>query len=326
MSGTIIKERVIAIDIKRDITSYAVVTQRDKILAEDHFLTTDYPDINAFVGEISRRIIQMAEETGGVQLIRSIGVNAPNSNSVTGYLENPVNMPWTGSIPLAIMLRENTGLAVQLANSSITAALGEKTYGDARGVKDFVTMTLGSGVGSCTFTNGNYLQGAFGFAGEIGHNCIIPDGRECFCGRKGCLEAYTSTSGIIRTARELLGQDNRPSLMRNIPELTPYAIKECCDQGDELALEVYRLTGKWLGIGLANYASLVNPELIILTGGTTRAGDYLLQPLRESFEAHVFRSLVGKVRIQMSRLNDVERGLIATSQIAWEVKEYSLFL
>lgn len=319
------KERVIGIDITKDMTSYAIIDVRSNILAKGSFPTCDYPDEQKFGDELVNRLMEMMEANGGYELIRSIGVCAPNGNMVTGNLESPVNLPWKNTFPLVPTLRDRLGLAVIVANNAACAALGERMYGTARGLRDFIVVTMGGGVGSCVYVNGNSVTGADGFAGELGHTCVIDQGRQCKCGRKGCLEAYAASYGVVATAKELLANDSRDSMMRSIGELSLQSILKCCEQGDELAQEVFRKTGRLLGIALANYASLVNPEAIILTGSVVKAGDYLLEPTRQSFEEHVYRCIAGHVQIIPSQMVDYERNLLAAGLLAWEIKEYSLF-
>jgi glucokinase len=212
-----------------------------------------------------------------------------------------------------------------VANDAHVRALGESTYGCAHGMKDFIYLTLGHGIGSCIFSNGHAHLGSNGFGGEIGHCCIYPGGRQCTCGSRGCLEAYCGANGIVQTAKEMMAESDQPSLMREQAELTPKLIAELCDQGDEMAIEVYRRTGYLFGRGLATYASIVNPEAIIITGGVSHAGQWLLDPTCESFEQHVFRNMSGKVKIMLSELDDRERDVLGASALAWEVPEYSLF-
>jgi glucokinase len=198
-------------------------------------------------------------------------------------------------------------------------------YGAAHGMKNFIVLNLGVGLGSCFFSEGHEHRGANGFAGEIGHTCIEEDGRPCPCGLKGCLEAYVAAVGIVKTAQELMAESDVPSRMRDIKALDPITITRLCNEGDELAIEVYRRTGEMLGLGLANYASILNPEAIIFTGGIPKAGKWLLEPAYESFEAHVFHNIKGKVKFLTSELDDRERDVLGASVLAWEVKEYSLF-
>ena len=192
-------------------------------------------------------------------------------------------------------------------------------------MKNFIVLNLGVGLGSCFFSEGHEHQGAQGYAGEIGHTCLKDNGRPCPCGLKGCLETYVAAAGIVQTAKELLAESDAPSKMRDIEHLDAKTISALCDEGDELAIEVYRRTGYLFGIGLATYASIVNPEAIIITGGVSHAGKWLLEPTQESFENHVFRNMRDKVLVTLSELNDQERDVLGASALAWEVPEYSLF-
>ena len=320
-----IKSRVVGVDISNESTTYAIVDVRGNIIAESSFSTEDYPDINNFVTHLSEKIVELVEENGGYETIRSIGVSAPSASSVSGCIENAANLPWKGIIPLAVMLREQIGLAVGLSNDAHISALGEQTFGMAHGMRNFIIISLGIGIGSCFFAEGVEHQGHLGFAGEFGHACVVVDGRQCGCGHRGCLEAYVGAKGIVVTAREVMQESDRPSLMRNLDNLSPRTIKECCDQGDELAIEVFRRTGYVLGLGMANYASIVDPEAIIFTGGIAKAGKWLLEPVIESFEDHVFGNLRGKVKIMTSKLDNRERDVLGASALAWSVPEYSLF-
>lgn len=320
-----IKTRVVGVDISNERTTYAVVDLRGNIIAEDSFVTTDYQDVNNFVSVICEKILEMVEANGGYETIRSLGISSPSASFISGNIVNAPNLPWKGVIPLAAMIRDRLGLAVAVANDAHVAALGEYAFGAAHGMKDFIIISLGIGLGSCFFSKGQEHQGHDGFAGEFGHTCIHPLGRKCACGKEGCLEAYVGARGIIHTANELMKESDDPSLMRNVERLTPRIISEFCDKGDAMAIETFRRTGKVFGIALANYASLIDPEAIILTGGISRAGKWLLDPTRETFEEHVFGNMRGKVKILVSPLNDRERDVLGASALAWEVPEYSLF-
>jgi len=320
-----IKTKVVGVDISNESTTYAIVDIRGNILAEEHFLTSDYPDVNNFVTALSDKIVTLVEANGGYETIRSIGVSSPSASSVSGCIENAANLPWKGIVPLSAMLRDRIGLAVGLSNDAHVSALGEYTFGSAHGMKNFIILSLGVGLGSCFFSAGDDHTGHNGYAGEFGHTCVVNHGRKCGCGHEGCLEAYAGAQGIINTAKELMAESDKPSLMRELDKISPRTIKECCDQGDELAIEVYRRTGEMLGLGLANYASIVDPEAIILTGGISHAGNWLLDPTLESFEDHVFGNLRGKVKILVSKLDDRERDVLGASALAWSVPEYSLF-
>ncbi len=320
-----IKNRVVGVDISVKRTTFAIVDIRGNILARDHFPTNDYPNVNDFVTTLTEKIVMLTEENGGYDKIRSIGVSAPSANFLTGCIENAPNLPWRGIIPLAAMLRDRMGIAVALANDAHVTALGEHTYGSAHGMKNFIVITLGHGIGSCIFSNGEVHFGVNGFAGEIGHTCVKHNGRECGCGRKGCMEAYCAEKGIIATANELMAASDKPSLMRSLSELSPKTIVDCCEQGDEMAIEVFKITGEILGITTAAYATLINPEAIIFTGGIANAGHWLFNPLEEAFNAHVFRNIRGHVKLQRSTIDDRERDVMGASALAWGIKEYSLF-
>ncbi len=320
-----IKSKVVGVDISNETTTYAIVDVRGNILAEDSFPTEDYPDVNNFVTTLSEKIVTLVEANGGYETIRSVGVSAPSANSVSGCIENAANLPWKGIVPLAAMLRDRMGLAVALSNDAHISALGEYTFGSAHGMKNFIIVSLGIGIGSCFFTDGKEHVGHLGFAGEFGHTCIINKGRKCGCGHEGCLEAYAGANGIVQTARELMEESDAPSLLRSLEKLSPRTIAECCDKGDEMAIEVFRRTGHYLGMGLANYASVVDPEAIIFTGGISRAGKWLLEPVYDAFDEHVFGNLRGKVKILCSNLNNRERDVLGASALAWDVPEYSLF-
>ena len=320
-----IKSEVVGVDISIESTTYAIVDVRGNIIAEDSFPTTDYPDVNIFVSTLSDKIVELVEANGGYERIRSIGMSSPSASSVTGCLENAPNLPWKGVIPMAAMLRDRLGLAVALSNDAHVSALGEYTFGCAHGMKNFIVLSLGVGLGSCFFSEGSDHVGHLGFAGEFGHTCVVENGRQCGCGQRGCLEAYAGANGIVRTAQELMADTEAPSLMRDLTKLSPRTIFECCEQGDKMAIEVFRRTSEILGLGLANYASIIDPEAIILTGGISHAGKWLLDPVQESFESHVFGNMKGKVKIFLSKLNDRERDVLGASALAWSVPEYSLF-
>ena len=320
-----IKTRVVGVDISLEFTTVAVIDVRGNIIAQTNFHTGDNPNVGDFASLLSESIINLVEANGGYESIRSIGICCPSSNFLTGCVENAANMPWKGVIPLAAMMRDRMGLAVALGNNAHVRALGEHAYGMAHGMKDFILITLGSGMGSCIFSNERPHLGRDGFAGEIGHTCARQGGRLCGCGNRGCLEMYTSGRGIVATAKELLAESTEPSLMRQADKLTSSLITSYCEQGDALARETLRRAGYMLGVGLANYASMINPEAIIFTGGVIHAGDYLLDPAIEAFNEHVFHNIEGKVKFLVSQFDESEANLLGASVLAWNVKEYSLF-
>ena len=321
-----IKTRVVGVDIREVRTTYAVVDIRGEIIAMDYFMTMDYPDISDYVSALSEKIIMLVEENGGYEMIRSIGMSAPSANFMTGCIENAANMPWKGVVPLAAMLRDRLGLAVALANDAHVTALGEKAYGSAHGLKDFVVVSIShGGLGSCIFMDGKPHLGVNGFAGEVGHSCVEVGGRECGCGRRGCLETYCSDKGLVKTVEELLQAEELPSALKGLKNISVESVTYYCDQGDQVAIEAMRRLGFMLGLGLANYASILNPEAIILTGDMMQAGKWLLKPMRKSFDEHVFHNIQGETRLLVSILKEGERDVLGASALAWDVKEYSLF-
>ena len=323
---TTFKTKVVGVDVRSEVTKLAVVDIRGNIIGSASFNTLDYPDVNNYVSVLSDQIVTLVEANGGYENIRSVGISVPSGNFKLASIVNSPNMPWKGVVPMAAMLRDRLGLAVALGNNAHVMALGEHAYGSAHGLTDFIIVTIGSGLGSCIFSNGRPHLGVDGFAGEVGHTCVRRDGRQCGCGKKGCLETYTAAKGIVMTAHEVMDErPDVPSLMRQVDILTPRIITEFCDKGDELAIETYRRTGEILGLGLANYASVLNPQAIIFTGGVSRAGDWLLKPAYEVFEKYVFQNAAGKVDFVPSVIDDDYRNVLGAAVLAWDVPEYSLF-
>jgi glucokinase len=319
------KQRVIGIDISLEYTTYAIVDVRGNIIAKDFLYTQEYPNINEFVSNLCEKAMMLAEANGGYENIRSVGVSAPSANFLTGCIEYSPRMPWKGEVPLAALMRDRLGLAVAVANDAHVRGLGEQAFGCAHGMKDFIILALGFGLGSCCFSNGVPHLGYHGYAGEIGHTCIVEGGRKCDCGNLGCLEIYCAHKGIIKNAYDVLAESDEPSLMRDCEKLDPKIIADMCDKGDKLAIEVYRRAGSILGLGIANYTSVFNPEAIIFTGGISRAGKWLLEPCNEAFEKYVFHNVHGKVKILTSILEESDRDVLGASVLAWGMKEYSLF-
>ncbi len=327
MDEKIIKRHVVGIDISTELTTYAIVDIQGGILAKESFSTSDYSNVNEYVSVLSDKIVMMVEQNGGYETIRSVGVSAPSGNFLTGSMENASNMPWKGHVPLAAMLRDRLGLAVALGNDAHVTAVGEKTFGAARGLSDFVIVSISShgGVGSCIYMDGRVHLGSEGFAGEFGHMCLVQNGRQCSCGHKGCVEEYTSARGLVKTVQEIMSESGNSSILSNSDNLSIKVIADACEQGDEVAIEAFHRTGQYLGMALGTYASLIDPEAIILTGDLVSHSKWLMDDMRASFQAHVFQNLRGKIDLLISPLNNNERDLLGASALAWEVKEYSLF-
>jgi glucokinase len=313
------------VDISLERTSIGIIDIRGEIIATDYFVSSEHPYIGDYLSVLCEHILNLVEANGGYETIRSVGISSPSGNFRTSSIENAPNMPWKGVIPLAAMLRDRLGIAVALANNAHAMALGEQTFGAAHGMRDFAVVSIGHGLGSCLFSNGMAHLGNDGFAGELGHTCFVPNGRLCGCGKRGCLEAYTAANGIVLTAQEVLAECPEPSMLRQVEKLSPRIIQEFCELGDELSIETYRRTGYYLGLGLANYASILNPEAIVFTGGIAQAGKWLFDPAYESFEEHVFHNLKGRVKFIVSNLENRTRNMLGASVLAWGVKEYSLF-
>lgn len=320
-----IKTRVVGVDISLERTSIGIVDIRGGIVATDCFVTSEHPYIGDYMTVLCEHILNLVEANGGYESIRSVGISAPSGNNRSSCIENAPNMPWKGVIPLAAMLRDRLGLAVALGNNAHAMALGEQTFGAAHGMRDFVVISLGHGVGSCIFSNGQPHLGNDGFAGEVGHTCFVPNGRLCGCGKHGCLEAYVGANGIVQTAREIMKERTDASMMRNVETLSPRIIAEFCDLGDVLAIETYHRTGEYLGSALANYGSVLNPEAFVFTGGVSQSAKWFLEQAQEAFERHVFHNIVGKVKFVPSNLENRTRNMLGASVLAWGVKEYSLF-
>lgn len=326
MEKVVIKTKVVGVDIGVEQTTYAIVDIRGNILVKECFRTFDYPNLSDYVTKLSESILVMAEANGGYETVRSVGVSAPSANYLSGCIENAGNLPWKGVIPLAAMLRDRMGLAVAVANDAHITALGEKVYGSAHGMSDFIVISLGhGGIGSCIFTNGVPHLGANGFAGEIGHVCVEDHGRQCSCGSYGCLEEYSSARGLRKTAEEMLAASSEPSLLRQVKELTPENIVNCCEQGDAMAIEVFRRAGTTLGVALGNYATILNPEAIILTGDLVKTGHWLIKPMGDAMDEVLFGNIKGKLQLLVSILDNSDRDVLGAGALAWDVKEYSLF-
>lgn len=317
------KNYTVGIDIGGTNTVFGIVDARGHILSTDSIKTKDYPEINGYVDTLSDRLMQLIHAVGGISMIRGVGVGAPNSNYYMGNIELAPNLPWKGVVPLARMLREKLGVPVALTNDANAAALGEMTYGVARGMKDFIMITLGTGVGSGIVINGQLVYGHDGFAGELGHVIVDPVGRPCGCGRRGCLETYCSATGVARTAREFLVQRTEPSLLRNIPadDIVSKDVYDAAVKGDKLALDIFEFTGSVLGKALANFIAFSSPEAIILFGGLAKSGDYIMKPIQKAIDDNILKIYAGKTKLLLSQLKDADAAVLGASALGWEVKE-----
>lgn len=315
------KNLVIGIDIGGTGTKIGLVDARGEILARDEGIaTTAYSTFDGFVDAMSEVIERLLTATDSHGKVRGIGVGAPDSNYYTGNIEHAFNLPWKGVLPLADMLSKRCNIPVYVTNDANAAAIGEMTYGTAKGMKNFIVITLGTGVGSGIVINGQVVYGNDGFAGELGHVTMVrgDSGRLCGCGRRGCLEAYCSATGVARTAKEIIEQMNEPGLLSNIKNITARDVYNAAMNGDKTALEIFNFTGNMLGEAIADFIAFSSPQAIILFGGLTRAGDLLLEPIKKSVYKNVLHTYKGKVQILISQLKDSDAAILGASALAWE--------
>ena len=320
---TMSKPYVVGIDIGGTNTVFGIVDARGTIIASGSIKTNKFNEVEDYVNELHTELFRLLEQNNATDKIMGIGVGAPNGNYFNGTIEFAPNLPWRGVIPLAQMLTDRFGIPVSLTNDANAAAIGEMTYGAARGLKDFIMITLGTGVGSGIVVNGQLVYGHDGFAGELGHVIVRPNnGRLCGCGRTGCLEAYTSATGVARTAREFLEVRNDPSSLRQIPiqDITSKDVYDAAITGDKLALEIFDYTGKILGEAFANFIAFSSPKAIILFGGLAKACDLILKPIKEAMDRNTLNIYKGKVKIMFSELKESDAAVLGASALGWEAK------
>ncbi len=314
---------VIGIDIGGTGTKFGIVDKDANVLFSDEISTKKHATVESFIDELHDALYVLIEKAGGPGRIKGIGVGAPNGNFYTGTIEYAPNLPWKGIIPLAKLLEDKFKLPVSLTNDANAAAIGEMTYGAAKGMKDFIMITLGTGVGSGIVANGQLIYGHDGFAGELGHTIIIPDGRlHAGTGKHGSLESYASATGVRYTALEFLENSKEESVLRKVPaaEMDSKKVYEAAIAGDALAKKVYEFTGKILGIAMANAVMFSSPEAIVLFGGLTKAGDLILKPTREHMEANLIQIFQNKVKILVSHLKESDAAILGASGLAWDIK------
>ena len=292
-------------------------------MASDSIKTQEHEEIDEYVDAVCKKLIPLLQQFGGAEKFKGMGVGAPNGNYYKGTIEFAPNLPWKGVIPLAAMFEDKLGIPTALTNDANAAAIGEMTYGAARGLRDFIMITLGTGVGSGIVVNGQLVYGHDGFAGELGHVVVERDGRICGCGRKGCLETYCSATGVARTAREFLVARSEPSLLREIPaeEIVSKDVYDAAIKGDKLALEIFEYTGTILGRALADFIAFSSPEAIILFGGLAKSGDLIMKPIQKAMDENVLKIYAGKTKLLLSQLKDADAAVLGASALGWEVKE-----
>ena len=313
---------VVGIDVGGQTSKIGVVDARGTVLAQTVIRTDTYDTVEPYIAELAAAVKKVITEAGVEGKVRGIGVGAPNGNYYTGTIENAPNLVWGRQrVEFAKLLSEAMdNLPVALTNDANAAAVGEMTYGAARGMKNFIMITLGTGVGSGIVINGEVVYGHDGFAGELGHTIAVRgNGRACGCGRSGCLEAYASATGVARTAREWLELSDEPSLLRGLDTIASKDVYDAAKEGDKLALKVFEFTGKILGRSLADFIAFSAPEAIVLFGGLARAKEFLTEPILESMNANVLNLWKNKVQLVYSQLKESDAAILGASALAWEL-------
>ncbi len=318
------KPYVLGVDIGGTNTVFGIVDARGHVVASDSIKTQKHSNFDDYVAELHEAVSRLLRLNDAEDKIKGIGIGAPNANYYTGEIVNCVNLPWGNVVPLAEKVSKAFGgIPVGITNDANAAALGEMTYGAARGMKDFIMITLGTGVGSGIVVNGQMVYGHDGNAGELGHLVVKRNnGRICGCGRTGCLETYCSATGVARTAREFLEIRNDESLLRSLDmdAITSKDVYDAAIQGDKLAQEIFEYTGKILGEALADMVAFSSPQAIILFGGLAKSGDLLMRPLKESFEKSLMPVFRGKTKIILSELKESDAAVLGASALGWEAK------
>ncbi len=317
------QDLVIGIDVGGQTTKCGVVDARGTVLAQTVIRSDNYNTVEPYIAELAEALNRIVAEAKAEGRIRGIGVGAPNGNYYTGNIENAVNLVWGGTavIPFAKLLSEQmNGIPVSLTNDANAAAMGEMTYGAARGMKNFIMITLGTGVGSGIVINGEMVYGHDGFAGELGHTCAVRhNGRSCNCGKTGCLETYASATGVARTAREWLEMTDEPSLLRSLDKITSKDVYDAAKEGDKLALKIFEYTGRILGEKFADFIEFSAPEAIVLFGGLARSKEFLTEPILKAMNDNVLPLWRGKVKLVYSQLKESDAAILGASALAWEL-------
>lgn len=315
-----VKPYVVGIDVGGTNTAFGIVDANGKVLASSSIKTAQFgADLDAYINELHRALSKLIAENGGIDKIKGIGVGAPNANYYTGNIENAPNLPWKGTIEFAKILTNKFGVPCTLTNDANAATIGEMMYGAAKGMKDFIMITLGTGVGSGIVCNGKLVYGHDGNAGELGHVIVRRGGRQCGCGQKGCLETYTSATGIIRSAQELLQASNEPSVLREIAldKITGLDVCNAARKGDKIGKEVMKSVGVILGEAFADFVKFSSPEAIVMFGGPVKSADLFIDDLKETMEANLMPTFRGKVKVLTSQLKDGDAAILGASALAW---------
>ncbi len=322
----LIKPYVIGLDLGGTNSVFGIVDSRGDIKATTAIKTQGYETVDEYVEASVEALKIIIDQVGGIEKIKAMGIGAPNGNYYTGTIEFAPNLSWghNGIVPLAKMFSDKLGIPVALTNDANAAAIGEMTYGVACGMKNFIVITLGTGVGSGIVINGQLVYGSDGFAGELGHVIMNRvNGRPCGCGRKGCLEAYCSATGVARTARELIETTDEPSLLRDMPaaDITSLDVSIAASKGDALAKRIYEFTGNMLGEACADFAAFSSPEAFIFFGGLTKAGALLMDPIKKAYEENVLNIFKGKAKFLVSGLDGSSAAVLGASAVGWDINE-----
>lgn len=317
---------VIGLDLGGTNAVFGIVDKDANIIAQTSVKTQAYPDVNDFVDACINALQPIIEQVGGIDKIHAMGAGAPNANYYTGVIEKAPNLIWAKDKPVSLgkMFADRLGLKVAVTNDANAAAMGEMYYGAAKGMKNFIVLTLGTGIGSGIVINGEMVYGHDGFAGELGHVTMVrgEEGRLCGCGRKGCLETYCSATGVSRTAREFLEKDNRPSMLRDLDpaKIESYDVYKAAVAGDEIAKEIFEFTGKMLGEACADMAVFSSPEAFIFFGGLAKSGDVIMEPIERSYNAHVMPIFRNKAKFLVSPLEGAGAAVLGAAALGWTVK------
>ena len=323
MEETVMKPYVIGLDLGGTNSVFGIVDSRGDIKVTTAVKTQVYDKVEDYVDACVEALQVIIDQVGGIDKIKSMGIGAPNGNYYTGTIEFAPNLKWghDGIVPLAKMFSDRLGIPVALTNDANAAAVGEMTYGAARGMKNFIEITLGTGVGSGIVVNGQLVYGCDGFAGELGHTIVRLDGRPCGCGRRGCLETYCSATGVARSAREFLETRDDESLLRelNPEDITSLDVAIAAGKGDKLAKEIFDFTGEILGEACANFAAFSSPEAFIFFGGLTKAGALLMDPIVKSYNDHILNIFKGKAKFLVSGLDGSAAAVLGASAVGWDI-------
>lgn len=314
------KNVALGIDIGGTNTKFGVVNHRGEVLEKGNIRTDAYPTVEEYIDALYEAVHPLIESHGKEKNFDGIGVGAPNANYYTGTIEQAPNLPWKGTIPFAEMMSAKFGLPCTITNDANAAAIGEMLFGAARGMKDFIMITLGTGVGSGIVAGGKLIYGHDGFAGELGHTIVKPGGRKHWStGSEGCLEAYASATGIAITAKKMRAEFPE-SLLNQYPEesINSKTVHECAIQGDPISIEVFRYTGQKLGEALANFVMFSSPEAILLFGGVIKAGDFILKPTKLHMERNLLPIFRNKVKLVFSELDEADAAILGASALVWE--------